>query len=41
MLKTRTIKVVLVDETHGNGIDIPTKFDKVITYNGEEQKITF
>ncbi len=41
MLKTRIIKVVLVDETNGNGIDIPTKFDKVITYNGEEQKITF
>jgi alpha-D-xyloside xylohydrolase len=39
MLKTRTIKVVLVDEKHGNGIEISSSFDKTIAYNGEEQKI--
>jgi alpha-D-xyloside xylohydrolase len=41
MLKTRTIKVVLVDEKHGNGIEISTSFDKTVVYNGEEQKIIF
>jgi len=40
MLKTRTIKVVLVDEKHGNGIEISSSFDKTIVYNGDEQKIT-
>lgn len=41
MLKTRTIKVVLVDENHGTGIDLSQSFDKVITYNGKQQTIDF
>lgn len=39
MLKTRTIKIVLVDEKHGNGIDITQKVDKTITYTGEKLEI--
>ena len=41
MLKTRTIKVVLVDEKNGNGIEISSSFDKTIVYKGDEQKIIF
>jgi len=41
MLKTRTIKVILVNENHGNGVEIPASFDKEITYNGDEQKLNF
>jgi alpha-D-xyloside xylohydrolase len=41
MLKTRTIKVVLVDEKHGAGIEISQLFDKVIVYNGDEQRVIF
>jgi alpha-D-xyloside xylohydrolase len=41
MLKTRTIKVVLVDEKHGTGIEFSQLFDKVLVYNGDEQKIIF
>ncbi len=41
MLSSRTIKVVLVDEKHGKGIEISDKTDKITTYVGEEQKISF
>jgi alpha-D-xyloside xylohydrolase len=41
MLKTRTIKVVLVDEKHGAGIEISQLFDKVLVYNGDEQRVIF
>jgi alpha-D-xyloside xylohydrolase len=41
MLKTRTIKVVLVDEKHGTGIEISQLFDKVIVYNGDEKRVIF
>lgn len=41
MLKTRTIKVVIVSEEKGKGLEISPKFDKVITYDGKEQKIIF
>ncbi len=39
MLKTRTIKVVLVDEGKGTDIDISKEFDAVVKYNGEEQVV--
>jgi alpha-D-xyloside xylohydrolase len=39
MLKKRTIKVVLVDEKHGNGIELSTMVDKTITYDGKQQLI--
>jgi alpha-D-xyloside xylohydrolase len=39
MLKTRTIKIVLVDESHGNGIDLTQRADKTITYTGEKLEI--
>jgi alpha-D-xyloside xylohydrolase len=37
MLKKRTIKVALVDESKGNGLGISSRFDAVITYNGKKQ----
>jgi len=39
MLKTRTIKVVLVDEKHGTGIELSQSSDKVVTYDGKQQSI--
>ncbi len=41
MLKTRTIKVIIVSEDNGKGIEISPKSDKVITYDGKEQQIIF
>ena len=41
MLKKRTIKVILVDEKHGTGVEVSEENDKVIVYNGDEQKIDF
>jgi len=34
MLKTRTFQVVLVQKTHGTGVEVTTNPDKVITYSG-------
>jgi alpha-D-xyloside xylohydrolase len=39
MLKTRTLKLVLVDEKHGNGIELSTSVDKTITYDGKKQVV--
>ncbi len=41
MLKTRSIKVVIVSEENGKGIEISSKSDKVITYDGKEQQMIF
>lgn len=37
MLKNRTIKVILVDDQNGNGIDIAKNYNKIIEYSGEAQ----
>jgi alpha-D-xyloside xylohydrolase len=39
MLKTRTIKIVLVDEKQGMGIELSKTVDKTVTYNGKQQTI--
>ena len=36
MLKERTINLVLVKENHGDGLDISSKPDKTVKYNGTE-----
>ena len=41
MLKMRTFKVVLVSESHGEGLEIEEGADKVLEYNGEEIKVQF
>lgn len=41
MLKKRTIKVVIVSEENGNGIEISSKSDKVTIYDGKEQQMIF
>ena len=39
MLKERTFSIVLVKENHGNGIDICSKPDKTIKYNGTKLEV--
>ena len=39
MLKKRNFKIVLVEEDHGNGIDICPEPDKTVEYNGSMLKI--
>ncbi|HPR30556.1 MAG TPA: glycoside hydrolase family 31 protein [Prolixibacteraceae bacterium] len=41
MLKTRTIKVVLVNEGVGAGVDYSSRFDQTLTYTGNGQIIRF
>jgi alpha-D-xyloside xylohydrolase len=41
MLKERKIQVVLVNKDHGKGLEISSKVDKEIIYNGEEIVIGF
>jgi alpha-D-xyloside xylohydrolase len=41
MLQKRKFNIVLVDAAHGNGIDVSTKIDKTVDYNGKEIKISF
>jgi alpha-D-xyloside xylohydrolase len=41
MLKTRTLKVVIVSPNHGTGIDATDEIEKVVKYNGTEKKVTF
>ena len=36
MLKKRTINVIRVGREHGTGLNIPDRFDKVVSYNGKE-----
>jgi alpha-D-xyloside xylohydrolase len=40
MLKRRTFAIVFVGENHGTGVEISTKVDKTITYNGNEIKVS-
>jgi alpha-D-xyloside xylohydrolase len=41
MLENRTIKVVMVKEGSGTGVEISKSFDKEIKYNGEKQVVKF
>ncbi len=41
MLQKRKFNVVLVDAEHGSGIDVSTKIDKTVEYQGKEIKIAF
>ena len=41
MLKNRTFNIVLVNERHGNGLEICPKPDKTIIYDGKKQNINF
>jgi alpha-D-xyloside xylohydrolase len=41
MLEKRTIKVVLIKEGVGTGVEISKSFDKEIMYNGEKQVVKF
>ncbi len=40
MLKTRTFNVVIVGKGHGTGGEVTPKPDRVITYGGEQVKVT-
>ena len=39
MLRNRIFNVVIVSKDHGTGVEISSKFDKVIKYRGKEVKI--
>ncbi len=39
MLKERTIHIVLVKENHGNGIEICSKPDKTVKYDGKKMEV--
>lgn len=41
MLVNRTIKVVLVGENYGAGLNAPIVFDSIVHYNGSEAVVTF
>jgi alpha-D-xyloside xylohydrolase len=41
MLKKRTLNIIIVSENHGNGLDIASKFDKTIKYDGRRIEINF
>jgi alpha-D-xyloside xylohydrolase len=41
MLKTRDFHVVLVGPEHGTGIEVTEKPDRVVTYDGSRQTVTF
>jgi alpha-D-xyloside xylohydrolase len=41
MLKTRTFKVVIVSPNHGAGVEVTDKIEKVVIYNGTEEKVVF
>jgi alpha-D-xyloside xylohydrolase len=41
MLTQRTIKVVLVRDNVGTGVEISKSFDKVVVYKGDEMKVVF
>jgi alpha-D-xyloside xylohydrolase len=41
MLQKRKFNIVLVDAAHGNGINVSSKIDKSVEYNGKEVKIAF
>jgi alpha-D-xyloside xylohydrolase len=39
MLKTRLFDVVIVEKSHGTGVDVTNNPDKVILYKGERETI--
>jgi alpha-D-xyloside xylohydrolase len=39
--KTRTFKVVIVSPNHGAGVEVTDKIEKVVKYNGTEEKVVF
>ena len=41
MLKARVFQVVIVGKSHGTGVDVTGKPDKVISYNGARQSVQF
>ena len=41
MLETRTFHIILVQKNHGTGIEVTTQPDKIIQFNGAEQRIQF
>ncbi len=41
MLKHRIFNIVIVSDNHGNGLEITSKFDKTIIYNGKKIEINF
>ena len=41
MMKIRRFQIVLVDRIHGTGVDPPLSPQKVVTYDGEEVRVSF
>jgi alpha-D-xyloside xylohydrolase len=41
MIDQRQFRVILVRENHGSGAGVSTSFDREITYNGKEARVTF